>query len=152
MKRRTMIGLAAVVAGGLVTGAGALALAGHGGGRPWMMKRIVSAEIDDALDQAGVTPEQRAAIHVARDRAFTAFEAHWKGRRAGVEELLTLFETDRIDLAQVEALHRRRETEHRRLADEVTAAILEVHDALTPAQRKVVADPVRAHHGWRHTN
>ena len=145
MKRRTTIGLLAVLAGGLLAGASALAFGGPPA-RHGVMKRFVSATIDDALDQAKVTAAQRTVIYGARDRVFAAVEQHWQTRGTGMEEALRLFEADQIDPSQVTALRQAKEEEHRRLADTIEQAIVEVHDTLTPAQRKVVADYVRAHH------
>ena len=150
MKRRTTIGLLAVLTGGLLAGAGALAFGGPPG-RHGVMKRFVSATIDDALDQAKVTPAQRTAIYAARDRVFAAVEQQWQSRGTRMEEVLRLFEADQVDPAQVAALRQAKEEEHRRLADTIEQAIVEAHDTLTPAQRKVVADYVRAHHR-RHVN
>ena len=149
MKRRTTIGLLAVLTGGLLAGGGALAFGGLPG-RHGVMKRFVSATIDDALDQAKVTPAQRTAIHGARDRVFAVVEQHWQSRGARMDEALRLFEADQVDPAQVAALRQAKEDEHRRMADAIEQAIIEVHDTLTPAQRKVVADYVRAHHHRRH--
>jgi Spy/CpxP family protein refolding chaperone len=144
MKRRTTIGLLAVLAGGVLTGAVALAFGGPPA-RHGVMKRFVSATIDDALDQAKVTAAQRTAIHAARDRVFAAVEQHWQTRGAGMEEALQLFVADQIDPARVAALRQAREDEHRRMADVIEQAIVEAHDTLTPAQRVAVADYVRAH-------
>jgi Spy/CpxP family protein refolding chaperone len=151
MKRRTTIGLLAVLTGGLLAGAGALAFGGTPA-RHGVMKRVVAAVIDDVLDQASATPTQRAAIHAARDRVLAAVEQHRQSRGPRLEEALRLFEADRIDPAQVTALRRAKEEEHRQLADTIEQALVEAHDALTPAQRTVVADYVRAHHGRRHWN
>jgi Spy/CpxP family protein refolding chaperone len=106
---------------------------------------VVSATIDDALDQAGVSPEQRAAIHAARDRVFAAVDAARAGHKTHLEDTLRVFEADRPDPAQVEALHRHGEAERQRIRDAVHEAIVEAHGVLTPAQRKAVADYVRAH-------
>src|SRR5262245_53115557 len=115
MKRRTVIAVATVLTAGVLAGAGALAFGGpshrHGMMKHGMMKRFVSATIDDALDQAKVTPEQRTAIHAARDRVFAAVEQQWQTRRAGVEDVLQLFEADQVDPAQVAALRQAREDE-----------------------------------------
>lgn len=149
MKRRTVLGLVAIPVVAVATGAAALAAwaqgpGGHGmHGR--MMKRVVSAALDEALDQAKITPEQRAAIHASRDRAFAAFEAHQPDRRAHREEVLALFEADRIDPAQVEALHAKMHQRHETIHAAVTQAILEIHDTLTPEQRRVVTQFVRSH-------
>ena len=66
MKRRTMMVMFGVLGVGLLAGAAGLAFAHQG--REGMMKRFVSSAIDDALATAQPTPEQRAAIHAARDR------------------------------------------------------------------------------------
>jgi len=147
MNRRTVIGWVAA-SGALLAGATALAFGGHGGRhgiRHGMMKRVVAAEIDAALDKAEASPEQRAAVRAARDRAFAAFEEHWRDRRRRLEEALALFEADQIDPGRAEALRRQAEDEHRKLADAVSQTIHEVHDTLTPPQRRIVADYVRSH-------
>jgi Spy/CpxP family protein refolding chaperone len=115
-----------------------------------MMKRVVAAAIDDALDQASVTPAQRTAIHAARDRVFAAFEQQHQARGARMDDLLRLFEADQIDPAEVAALRQARDERHAQLADAIQQALVEAHDTLTPAQRKVVADYARAHHRHRH--
>jgi Spy/CpxP family protein refolding chaperone len=148
MKRRTVIAVAAVLTAGVLTGAGALAFGGpphrHGMMKHGMMKRFVSMTIDDALDRATATPEQRSTIHAARDRVFAAVEQQWESRGSRMEEVLQLFEADQVDPAQVAAFRQAREEERRRLGDTIEAAIVEAHATLTPAQRKIVADYVRS--------
>jgi periplasmic protein CpxP/Spy len=144
MKRRTMVGVAAGVAVSLAVGAGAFAFGGAAGARHAIMRRVVAATIDEALDQVPVTPEQRQAIHAARDRVFSAVDAERAGRRAHLEDALRLFEADRPDPAQVDALHRQADEGRQRIRQAVHEAFVEVHDVLTPAQRKALADHVRA--------
>jgi Spy/CpxP family protein refolding chaperone len=110
-----------------------------------MVKRMVAAAIDDALDEAKVTPEQRAAINRIRDRAFASVEQARTSRRAHLEEGLRLFEADQVDPAQVEAFHRRADGERQQMRDSIHEAIVEAHAILTPAQRRAVADYVRQH-------
>jgi Spy/CpxP family protein refolding chaperone len=145
MKRRTMFGLMTAGALGLAAAGGAVAYGAHGGGRHAIMKRVVLAAIDDALDEAKVTPVQRTAIYAARDRAFAAAEqartSHW----AHLEEGLRLFEADQVDPAQVEAFHRQSDEERQRMREAIHQALVEVHDVLTPVQRRAIADYVRAH-------
>ena len=149
MKRRTMMGVAAGVAVSLVAGAGALVGArnahGHGGWRAGIMKRMVSAAIDDALDGAQVTPEQRQVIYAARDRVFATVEEARTSRQAHIEEALALFEADQVDPARVQALHQQAEAQRQRIREAIHQAIVEAHDVLTPAQRKTIADSVRRH-------
>jgi Spy/CpxP family protein refolding chaperone len=143
LSRRTILGSLAVVGVGLL---GAVAAFAHGGGhgRPAMMKRVVSAMIDEALEPAKVTADQRARIYAVRDRVFASMQAHRQGRGAHLDEALALFESDTIDPGRVAAFRAQREAEHRQMADEISQAITEVHDVLTPAQRRAVADWVRA--------
>jgi protein CpxP len=143
MTRRMTLGLFAVATAGLIATATTLAF-GHGG-RHGFMKRVITAHIDEALDQASATPEQRAAVYAARDRALGAWEAHRQTRTGRMQEVLTMFEADYLDPQQVQAYRQAREEEHRRIADAMSQAAMEVHQALTPAQRKIVADYVRSH-------
>jgi Spy/CpxP family protein refolding chaperone len=145
MTRRTLIGLTAVLAGGLAVGAAAFAYGGYGD-RHGFKKRIVSAVIDDALDAAAVTPEQRAQVHEARDRVFAAFEAQRRDHAASLEEGLALFESDQLDPARLSALHRRRDEARQQIAEAVHQAIADVHRILGPEQRRAVAGYVREQH------
>jgi Spy/CpxP family protein refolding chaperone len=149
LSRRTILGSLAVLGVGLITTVAAFAHGGGGRG-PAMMKRMVSAVIDEALEPAKVTPDQRAKIYAARDRAFAAMQAQHQNRGARMEQALALFEADTIDHAQLAALAVQREAEHRQIADVITQSITEVHDVLTPAQRRAVADWLRAHRPGGH--
>lgn len=124
---------------------------GPGGRHGGIMKRVISAALDEALDQAGVSAEQRTAIHASRDRAFAAFDANRPDRAAQREQVLALFEGDRLDAGQLAAVHAQIEQRHEAIRAAVAQAIVEIHDTLTPAQRQVVADYVRTHgpHGLR---
>jgi Spy/CpxP family protein refolding chaperone len=144
LSRRTILGSLAVLGVGLVTSVAAIAHGGVGGGRAGMMKRFVSSMIDEALDPAHVTPDQRTKIYAARDRAFAAVEAQRQTRQSHMTEALALFEADTIDPGQVAAFRAQREAEHRQVADAISQAITEVHDVLDPVQRKAVADWIRA--------
>jgi Spy/CpxP family protein refolding chaperone len=149
LSRRTILGSLAVLGVGLITSVAAFAHGGGGRG-PAMMKRVVSAMIDEALEPAQVTPEQRAKIYAARDRAFAAVQAQHQNRGAHMEQALSLFEADTIDPAQLAALAAQREAEHRQVADAITQAITDVHDVLTPVQRRAVADWIRTHRPGSH--
>lgn len=150
MSRRAIF---AVIAGAVVMlGIGAAVIGArawaHGGGpHAAMMKRMVSAALDEALDQAKVTPEQRTSIHASRDRAFAAFEQNRPNRQAHRDQVLSLFESDRLDRGQLEAIHTQMHQQHDAIRDAVTQAVVEIHDTLTPEQRRVVADYARQFHG-----
>jgi len=143
--RRTILGSVAVLAVGLVTGVAAYAHGGGSGFRHGMMKRMATAMIDEALDPAQVTAEQRAKIYAARDRAFAAVEAQHQTRGTHMAEALALFEADVVDPARVATFRAQRQAEHAQVADVITQSLTEVHDVLTPVQRKAVADWIRNH-------
>lgn len=149
MTRRTIL---AGATGALLTlMAGSVALLGgrafaHGPGGPHagMMKRMVSAALDEALAQANVSAEQRTAIHASRDRTFAALASQWPDRRAHREQVLALFEGDRLDAAQLQAVHAQMEQQRQAMHAAIAQAIVEIHDTLTPAQRKIVAGYARS--------
>lgn len=114
------------------------------GGRAAIMKRMVSSAIDDVLDDAKVTPQQRATITAARDRVFTAVERNRQDHRGEVDELLTLFESDRVDTNRVASLRNQREAKMKDLGDVIQQAVIDAHDTLTPQQRRVVTDRIRS--------
>ena len=91
LSRRTILGSVAVLGVALATGVAAYA---HGGRGPGMMKRMVSAMIDEALEPAQVTPEQRTKIYAVRDRVFAAMEAQRQTRGQHMQQALALFEAD----------------------------------------------------------
>ncbi len=133
--------LAGLAGFGLVRGAHASW--GHGG-RPAIMKRFVSSAIDEVLDDAKATPPQRATINAARDRVFTAFERSRKDHHGEIDEVLRLFESDRVDPARLAALRSQREGKLKELGDVIQQAVVEAHDTLTPQQRLVVTDRIRS--------
>jgi Spy/CpxP family protein refolding chaperone len=156
MTRRTFQRVTTVVLIGAAIGVAALVGArawaqGPGGMHAGMMKRMISAALDEALDQAAVSADQRAAIHASRDRAFAAFEANRPDRRAQREQVLALFEGDRLDASQLKTVHAQMEQRHQAIRDAVAQAIVEIHDTLTPAQRQIVANYARTFgpHGMR---
>jgi protein CpxP len=144
MTRRTTIAALAALAGGLLVGASVLAYAGQGG-RHGHMQRFAAAAIDDALDTANVTPEQRQQIHAIRDRLFAAFAEQRRAHPERLEETLALFEGDRLDAERLAALRQQHGEQHARMAEAVTRAFADAHAVLTPEQRAAVADYVRDH-------
>ena len=149
LSRRTILASVAVAGVALVSGVAAFAQ-GHMGRGPGMMKRVASAMIDEALEPAQVTPEQRAKIDAVRDRVFASMEAQRQTRGQHMAQALALFEADTLDPAQLAAFAAQHEAEHKQMADTITQAIGEVHDVLNPVQRRAVADWIRTHRPGSH--
>jgi Spy/CpxP family protein refolding chaperone len=118
----------------------------HGG----MMRGMIARRLDRALDRASVTPEQRVKIYAARDRVFAAFDAQPHDSRARRDRMLALFEGNSLTTAQLDAAHQQEEQQRQRLRAAIHQAVVDVHDTLTPAQRKVVAEYMRTHGPLRH--
>ncbi|HEV8471229.1 MAG TPA: periplasmic heavy metal sensor [Methylomirabilota bacterium] len=132
------------MAGGVVLLGGRAFAQGPGGPHAGMMKRMVSAALDEALAQANVSAEQRTAIYASRDRAFAAIAAQRPDHRAHREQVLALFEGDRLDATQLQTVHAQMEQQRQAMHGAIAQAIVEIHDALTPDQRKIVATYARS--------
>src|SRR5262249_15374627 len=104
--------------------------------------------LDEALDEAGVTAEQRPQIDAARDQLFATLGALHAEETlpAALERALKLFEADRVDTAAVAALRAEHVERMHKVADAVEQALFDHHDALTPAQRQALVANARAMH------
>ena len=112
---------------------------------PAIMKKMASHKLDDALDAVSATAAQKVAIEAARDHVFAAFEEARGGDPAEhMEKALALFEADRVDPAAVQALRAEHLAKMRKAGDAVVQGIYDLHDALTPEQRRAMVDYVRA--------
>lgn len=124
---------------------------GHGGWRGRMMRHVIDGKIDDALAAVKANDAQRKQILAVRDSVLKAFEDQHAARRAELEQVLALFGSDRLDNAKIEALEQQHDARARDVADAIVRAATQVHDVLTPAQRKQLADFVRSQrHGHEH--
>jgi Spy/CpxP family protein refolding chaperone len=144
MKRSTKVVIA--IAGALVVAlvaAGAAIASGrmHEG----FAKRRITRHIDAALDAVAATPQQRDAIHAARDHVFETFAEHHKTQKADIDEALALWQSDRLDASKVAELRARHQAEAAKIGDAIVQAISDAHDALTATQRRQLADYLRAH-------
>jgi Spy/CpxP family protein refolding chaperone len=124
---------------------------GHGGWRGRMMRHMIDSKVDDALAAVKANDAQRKQILAVRDTVLKSFEDQHAARRAELEQVLTLFAADRLDTTKVDALEQQHDARARDTADAIVRAATQVHDVLTPAQRKQFADFVRSQgHGHEH--
>jgi Spy/CpxP family protein refolding chaperone len=144
MKRSWKVGIA--IAGVLVVAmiAGGVALA-SGHMHEGFAKRRVARHIDAALDAVGATPQQRDAIHAARDHVFDTIADGHKARQADFQEALSLWQADQLDPAKLAALRARHQAEGQKTGDAIVQALTDAHDALTAPQRQKLADYLRTH-------
>lgn len=111
-----------------------------------MMRHFVEQRVDDALAEIKATDAQRKVVYAARDRVLQAVQSSRGDHRADMEQLLTLFSADKIDAQQVAALRAQHQDRITKVGDAVMQSVREVHDALDPNQRKVLAGYLKAHH------
>jgi Spy/CpxP family protein refolding chaperone len=138
MKRWTNVGVLAAIAAMLAGGYAAANRCGHGG------HGHVTKVMDGALDAAKVTPAQRNAIEAARDHVFATIDEAGQDQQKDMQEAIALFSAPVLDAQAVEAHRARKEAEIKKVSDAVVQAIFDTHAALTPPQRKAVADYLRA--------
>jgi hypothetical protein len=111
----------------------------------WFKKRVFS-HVNDALDQVKANEQQRTAVANAIEQVWTAFQSEHEAMPAHMEQALKVFESDKIDPKQVQALRAEQQARHQKISDAIVQAFHDVHDALTSAQRKQLVAWVRANH------
>ena len=116
---------------------------GHGG--PAHMERFVANRLDDMLDDLRATDAQRQQIQAIKDKIVADAKALRAGHGDVHEELLAQWQLDTPDAARVHAIVDGRADSMKRLADEVTDALLQVHGILTPEQRAQIAKKAQRH-------
>jgi Spy/CpxP family protein refolding chaperone len=115
----------------------------HLGAGRHMMQGLMERRIDEALDGAQLTAEQRASIDAARAELRTTL-AQIQPHQRVAQEVLSLLESDRWDEARVEKLRAEQEATWGRVGDAVARTLQQAHDTLTPAQRQAVVSSLRA--------
>jgi periplasmic protein CpxP/Spy len=118
----------------------------HRGNHHGFMKRMVLNRVDEALDVAKATPPQRAAVRAAAERAIAAVMdgRPQEGPSQAFDQALSLFEADKLDHARIAQVRAEHVAHMRKTGDAILAAVQDAHAALNPAQRKAVADWIRA--------
>ena len=143
MKRRWLMGLVMIAAAIAFVGARAFA---HG---PGMWKQHLEKKLESLLDEANATPEQRNAVRAAIDHVIATAEETHQGQPAMMDEAAKLFEADRLDANAIAQHRKQHEAAEQKIGDAVVQALSDIHDTLTPSQRRVVADAIRSHRDER---
>lgn len=123
---------------------------GRGGLREAFFHKMVDARLGAALDAIKAPPAQRATVTKAKDDVVAAFAGARPDHGAELERVLTLFAQPSIDAKAVEALRAEHQAKLTRVGDAMRRALTDVHAALTPEQRKVLVEHVRAHRPKHH--
>jgi hypothetical protein len=109
-----------------------------------LVSGLVSAQIEDTLDQLVATDEERKVAHAARDEvlaAVTELQAH---QESSVAQLSSLFSSEKVDKAAINRFQTEKEADLRTLTNVIQHAIVSLHDTLSPAHRQKLVEIVRA--------
>lgn len=107
------------------------------------MVELVDQRVEQALDDIAASDQQRKRVHAIKDELVDEFKrvhAEHEGTRQVVEELWL---QDEPDKKKAHELVDKRFDEMRATAHRVTDAAFELHDVLTPEQRRKLADQVK---------
>jgi len=131
---------------------GAVALGGwgaccHHGGPPDPAKvnKMVTARVDDALEDLQATPDQKAKVLALKDQLLADGLALRTGQREARTAMVGFWDQAAPDAAKVHALIDARVDAMRKFAHEAADAGLQLHGILTPDQRAKVSKKI---HRW----
>jgi Spy/CpxP family protein refolding chaperone len=142
----TGLGVAAVL-GVLALGGLAVGCGHHGHPNdPAQLAAMVSARVDDLLDDVDATPDQRTKIHALATQLLASAQQAHAGHDADRAAVLAQWKADQVDRAQLHALVDRRVDALRALAHQAVDAGADAHDVLTPAQREKLAKKAERWH------
>jgi periplasmic protein CpxP/Spy len=149
-KKTIVIGAAAAA---LALGAGLALAAGprmmmHRLGGP-ARSRMVSWFVSGTLDDLKATDAQRAKVLAVKDRLLAQAEKLREGHEAAHAELSTQWSSDKVDTAMLHALVDARVDELRGVLHQAVDGLAEVHDTLTPEQRRQLVSMIEELHGER---
>jgi len=139
--------LALVLAAGFFATRTALAFGRHRDARA-----KVGQQVSLALDAVKATQAQRTAVQAAVGEVMRSVEEAFGGTQGlpDFEEVLALFSRDRLDVRAFDALKVKRDARHKKLADALSQAFYDVHDALTREQRQQLLDYARGRVEGKH--
>jgi hypothetical protein len=145
MRRSTL--RAVIIVGVLV----AVSLVAHAFGRHKDMRQRIGQHVNQALDAVKATPAQRNSVQAAVQEVIrTAEDAFGGSGMPDLDQIIDQFSRPRLDGRAIEAIKGRRDARHKKLADALTQAFYDVHDALTAQQRQQLVDYARGRAEGRH--
>ena len=159
MKRNVTIvaGSILLLAGGLVAVAGLHGHGAHGGhaemkgaGGPMMIPHMVSWLVDQTLSEVGATEAQRTQVIAVKDRVLSQAMALHGAHDTTHAEFKAQWDAERMDAPRLHALVDARVDELRRVLHTSVDGIVEIHDTLTPQQRRTLTERIEAMHGGGH--
>lgn len=141
MKTRILIVVAAVLA--LAAFRPPWGHRGLGHMNPERMERMANERVNDVLDDLDATPAQRTRVHAMKDDLMVDGRKFHEGNKAARAELITQWDSPRMDNVRAHALVDERLDAARAMAHKLVDDMLELHTLLTPEQRAKVSEHVR---------
>ena len=125
-----------------VLGLGAMAVLAGFGGRfghqrmnPKKAYRLVSAMVENKLDDIDATDAQRTQVNALKDDLFAEAKKLREGHRAARQELAGQWESERVDSQRVHAVVDQQLDALRAFAHQAADAAIKLHGLLSPEQR-----------------
>jgi Spy/CpxP family protein refolding chaperone len=134
MLKKILIGLGALA---VVIAAGA---AWAQGARRGMMKQMITAKVAKAEDLIQATPQQRTQIDTSRDNVIAALQSAHTDRKALHDQLVQLWNSDNLTEDALNTIVNQRTQAMQTASKAIVHEVVQVHDVLTPEQRKTLAD------------
>lgn len=144
-------------AAGLALAAGLATVAGmhggtaghgpHGPQGPMVVPHMVEWLVDNVLENLDATESQRAKVLGVKDRVMSEAKVLHDAHDATHAEFKRQWDLDKMDAARLHSLVDARLDEMRRVLHTAVDGIVEVHDTLTPEQRRTLTARVEAMHG-----
>ncbi len=140
--------MAGVLAGGVVLGAGGLAVAatapGHSGWGHGPRLELIQRFVVRELDSVGATTAQEAKVHDIIAAAFATMQQSPVQRDTLRKQALDLLRAPAVDRAAAETLRADQMARLDRMSKAMVGALLDAADQLTPEQRATLADRAEA--------
>lgn len=131
---KTTVLVVALVGASLVAGCGH-SHRGRWSDDPARLEEHVKKHVDRLLSKLDATDEQRQKVYALRDRLMPDLVALMKGRSAGKQEFVELWNQPTLDAGKLTALVDKRIDEFRAAGHDLANATAEFHAILTPEQR-----------------
>ena len=126
-------------------GAGAaFAAADPGARRSRWMKHMIDSRVEDALEDLNATPQQRQVIDQAKNDIVAKLETQMK-THAGRHALAQILTADNLDQSALVKLIDERAQAHKALINDLMPDLVRIHDTLTTAQRRKLAELMEQH-------
>lgn len=111
------------------------------------MEKFITWRINEALDDISATPTQRGIVLGVKDRLLPEAEKLMSDHKATHEVFAQAWKADKPDAKALHTQLDQRLDEMRAFAHKVLDGALEIHDALSPAQRNQLAAQAEEMHG-----